>query len=198
MWFLAFFYRIITMLLSKPKWNTSKRATPTVTTQFITLLSTRNTTDVELKSTMKSLRLLILRNEIPDVPFNGSPLRLSVWKLLLKVYKVDALTYMTLLQKGESRNNEKISNDVFRTMKTDLAFKAKVSEEVLTRILNCFVWRMDEMPKRRLMSLTFSYVQGVNVLLAPLAFVMDEIEAYESLVTLLTSSIPLYVQVINF
>jgi cell cycle arrest protein BUB2 len=55
------------------------------------------------------------------------------------------------------------------------------------------VFNQDQ-PKSRLTNLSFTYVQGMNVLLAPLLFVLPELDAFYCLSHLITHSFPLYVQ----
>jgi hypothetical protein len=55
-----------------------------------------------------------------------------------------------------------------------------------------------EQPKSRLVNLSFSYVQGMNVLAAPFLYVMPELEAFACFTSFLTYSCPLYIQVIFF
>lgn len=80
----------------------------------------------------------------------------------------------------------KIRNDTFRTLKNDRNFQAKVSEETLIRILSCIAITTET---------TVGYVQGLNVLLAPIAYTCHRSEphAYAILHSLLTNHIPLYI-----
>ena len=93
--------------------------------------------------------------------------------------------------------DKKIRDDTFRTFKGDADFWAKVSEESLVRVLNAI-------------AVDFGYVQGMNVLLGPLIFVMageaaaegltmaegtervDE-DSYQCMAALLRTRIPRYV-----
>jgi cell cycle arrest protein BUB2 len=68
-------------------------------------------------------------------------LRGSVWKILLGVFRLDAMEYISLVKKGTSSAGEKIQNDVFRTLATDKLFCETVTTEMLTRVLNAFVWK---------------------------------------------------------
>lgn len=113
--------------------------------------------------------------------------------------------------------HEKIRNDTFRTLATDRKFHARVDEAELVRILNAFAnAHADDRPDRRRYAARralvaappnrplspplrplrprFSYVQGMNVLLAPFLYVMPELDAYDAWSTLLLHHCPLYVQ----
>lgn len=95
---------------------------------------------------------------------------------------------------GPSSVDEKIRHDTFRTMSTDSDFVEHVSEDMLIRLLNAFVWTSDD-------SLTdffqhrnsVSYVQGMNVLAAPFLMTMPEMEAFFSFSTFIYDWCPLYV-----
>jgi cell cycle arrest protein BUB2 len=90
--------------------------------------------------------------------------------------------------------SEKIENDTFRTLATDKGFHEIVSQDMLTRVLNAFVWKATDMPLSRLTNLRFTYVQGMNVLAAPFLFVMPELDAFFAFNNFLNYSCPLYVQ----
>ncbi|KAJ3321861.1 hypothetical protein HDU76_014020, partial [Blyttiomyces sp. JEL0837] len=105
-------------------------------------------------------------------------LRGKIWKCLIGVYKISALEYTTLISLGPSQHYAKIKNDTFRTMATDEMFLKRVSEGSLRRVLNAFVWKVDNNTKTSgkkgggggnggqgsgsLVNLRFSYVQGMN------------------------------------
>ncbi|KAI8807707.1 rab-GTPase-TBC domain-containing protein, partial [Cladochytrium replicatum] len=121
-------------------------------------------------------------------------LRGRVWKILLGTYRISALHYVILVERGGCAVYDKIKNDTFRTMPKDAKFTAKVSENMLSRVLNAFVWKAKEHPPSRLMNLSFSYVQGMNVLAAPFLYTMPELDAFYAFSNLIQHSIPLYVQ----
>ncbi|KAL2918160.1 CDC16 protein [Polyrhizophydium stewartii] len=138
-------------------------------------------------------------DELPDTNQqenngHGCDLRGRVWKALLGIYRISALEYVTLVQRGLSPVAEKIQNDTFRTLMTDRAFQDRVSNEMLTRILNAFVWKAHDQPPSRLMNLRFSYVQGMNVLAAPFLYVLPELDAFFAFSSFIQNSCPLYVQ----
>ncbi|CEH15086.1 Ypt/Rab GTPase activating protein [Ceraceosorus bombacis] len=138
----------------------------------------RHRNESDHKESMRKLRRLVL-NRVPDddlhTPFG--PSRPLVWKLLLGV-DCSATHYLDLVARGPSPAHVKIRNDTFRTLATDQGFKERVSEEMLIRLLEAFVWRsMDmyeddaEASMEEDAPLSFSYVQGMNVLAAPFLYV---------------------------
>lgn len=68
--------------------------------------------------------------------------RPALWKLLLRLpATLRPEEYYALVQREPSFAYDKIRNDTFRTLATDLAFREKVGEERLVRLLEAFVWR---------------------------------------------------------
>jgi cell cycle arrest protein BUB2 len=162
--------------------------------EYTSLIETKNHSDVEVRSTLKKLRFLVYKHGIPSVQTRHGTLRSCIWKLFLNVYKIDSIEYISLLSKGPTTYSDKISNDVFRTLATDKDFKSQVTNEMLTRVLTAFVSKTS-CHKSRLVNLSFSYVQGMNVLLAPFLYVMPELDAYYAFSNFILQSCPLYVQV---
>ena len=121
-------------------------------------------------------------------------MRGKVWKILLGIYKVSAQEYISLVEKGPCPVYDKIKDDTFRTLATDKKFIAKVDEDVLSRVLNAFVWKMKAKPSSRLMNISFTYVQGMNVLAAPFLYVMPELDAFYAFSHFIKHVCPLYVQ----
>ncbi|KAJ3318862.1 hypothetical protein HDV06_006983 [Boothiomyces sp. JEL0866] len=152
-------------LVGKPKIN--------LVEEYNKLLNSKNQTDRDLRISLKQIRLLILKHGIP------SQLRASTWKILLGIYKIDALEYINLVNKGPSSFSDKIENDTFRTFSTDKSFTDQVSLAMLTRILNACVWKLEE-HKSRFMNLSFTYVQ--------------ELDAFYTFSTFIQHTCPLYVQ----
>jgi cell cycle arrest protein BUB2 len=70
-------------------------------------------------------------------------MRGKLWKLLLRVNQISASTYINLVELGPSSQDEKIRHDTFRTMTTDTNFLEHVSEDMLIRLLNAFIWTSD-------------------------------------------------------
>jgi len=68
-------------------------------------------------------------------------LRPRIWKILLQVDDLSAERYLAYVGRGPSGFRGKINNDTFRTLATDSVFKERVSEDMLVRCLDAFVWR---------------------------------------------------------
>lgn len=51
-----------------------------------------------------------------------------------------------------------------------------------------------DIPRSRLLNLSFSYVQGMNVLAAPFLYVMPELDAFYTFTAFIQHACPLYVQ----
>ena len=64
-----------------------------------------------------------------------------MWKALLGIQRVSAAEYVSLVDRKECDVFDKIKNDTFRTMATDRRFGEKVTENMLLRLLNAFVWK---------------------------------------------------------
>ncbi|KAJ3136988.1 hypothetical protein HK100_001115, partial [Physocladia obscura] len=175
--------------------------------QYERILASKNPTERVMRVTLKTLRSLILTQGIPNstvgsisgggggicVATNQS-LRHRIWKLLVGVYKTSADEYVGLVGKGASDVFDKIKNDAFRTLHGDVSFGKVVDEAMIIRVLNGFAWRAKNYPTSRLINLQFSYVQGMNVLVAPFLYVMPELDAFYSFTTFIHHTCPLYVQ----
>lgn len=95
---------------------------------------------------------------------------------------------------GPSSVDEKIRHDTFRTMSTDSDFVEHVSEDMLIRLLNAFVWTSNDSGSDFFQNRNaVSYVQGMNVLAAPFLMTMSEMEAFFSFSTFIYDWCPLYV-----
>ncbi|UZJ52217.1 hypothetical protein CBS101457_001537 [Exobasidium rhododendri] len=162
--------------------------------------------EAEWEECTRRLRRLVLIEGIPadeySVPVIGSPARPLVWKMLLNVRTLSPSMYLSLLAKGPSPMHDKIQNDASRTLATDRAFKTLVNEATLVRVLDAFVWKYwtgeqdgDLNPKSDDEEISFSYVQGMNVLLAPFLYVMpSELEVFHCFCQFIEHSCPTYVQ----
>lgn len=144
----------------------------------------------------KRLRALILDKGLPEETAEERrafredgrcTLRGLVWKILLGIGKLDAESYIQLVERGPSDCSDKISGDTYRTFKSDDAFWQCVPELKLTRVLNAFVSSCSEWNAR------LSYVQGMNILVGPFLFVMPELDAYTCFHSMLHNLCPLYV-----
>ncbi|KAI9201983.1 bub2 protein [Polychytrium aggregatum] len=182
-----------TSLTGRPISHDSLRA------KYESILNSRNSTDRELRESLKKLRMLVVMNGMPDnsddpTPQHGCSLKGRVWKCLLGVYSLSAKDYSRLIDKGPCDVYDKIKNDTFRTMATDRKFTKRVQENMLSRALNAFVWKVKELPTHRLLNLKFSYVQGMNVLMAPFLYCMPELDAFHAYAQFIQHVCPLYVQ----
>ncbi|CAG8653013.1 5721_t:CDS:2 [Acaulospora morrowiae] len=161
---------------------------------FEEILDTSHRTEREVRASLSKLRRVILTEGLPeeDLPKLAlNSLRSRVWKHLLGVYHVSAREYIHLINKGRSCVYDKVRNDTFRTLATDKKFLEKVNEEMLIRVLNAFAWKMKSSSSCNGQSVT--YVQGMNVLVAPFLFTMSEIDAFFSFATFIQTCCPLYV-----
>ncbi|KAG2736651.1 hypothetical protein G9P44_000741 [Scheffersomyces stipitis] len=144
-----------------------------------------------LENGLSQLRYMILIEGLSTPQgYDQCPYRSYVWSILWRVPNMTTDSYLSLVsQITKSLGPEvyaKIRNDTFRTLKNDRNFQAKVSEETLIRILSCIAITTET---------TVGYVQGLNVLLAPIAYTCHRSEphAYAILHSLLTNHIPLYI-----
>ncbi|KIO30470.1 hypothetical protein M407DRAFT_69212 [Tulasnella calospora MUT 4182] len=157
-------------------------------------LSTKFRTQADIDDGLKKLRRLIL---VEGIPFAIDPtLRPRIWKLLLGVTGgLSSEMYLKYVAKGPCAVREKIRNDTFRTLATDRGFKEKVSEVMLVRLLDAFVWRSQDRSETQAQILDFTYVQGMNVLAAPFLYTMpSEVEAFAAFSKFIEVHCPLYVQ----
>ncbi|KAK6458644.1 rab-GTPase-TBC domain-containing protein [Scheffersomyces xylosifermentans] len=144
-----------------------------------------------LENGLSQLRYMILIEGLSVPPgYDQCPYRLYVWSILLRVPNLPTDSYLRLVARvpGTLHGDiySKIRNDTFRTLMNDKNFHSKVSEESLIRILSCVAITTDN---------KVGYVQGMNVLLAPIAYTCNrsEPQAYALLHSLVTKHIPLYI-----
>ncbi|KAI0707596.1 bub2 protein [Earliella scabrosa] len=157
--------------------------------QYKSATKARSTTEME--EATKKLRRLILVDGIPSTV--DPNLRPRIWKILLRVREVSAESFLEYVARGPCEVREKIRNDTFRTLATDRGFKERVSEDMLVRLLDAFVWRNHDRTEND--QLGFTYVQGMNVLAAPFLYTMpSELEAFYCFAKFIEESCPLYVQ----
>eukprot|EP00767_Chilomastix_cuspidata_P003080 gnl/Chilomastix_cuspidata/3200.p1 GENE.gnl/Chilomastix_cuspidata/3200~~gnl/Chilomastix_cuspidata/3200.p1 ORF type:complete len:345 (-),score=160.20 gnl/Chilomastix_cuspidata/3200:962-1996(-) len=159
------------------------------------------------EKTISRLRLVILRGSLQhetlrhkslkpqavqtSVSATCCSLRGKVWKALLRIPEIDASEYFGLVAKGPSTLDGKIRQDTFRTFDSNQLFAQRVPEEQLIRLLNAFVHDIQERPLAAAPGL--GYVQGMNVLCAPLLYVMPEVEAFFCFRRLVKCVCPFYV-----
>ncbi|AGO11896.1 AaceriADR131Cp [[Ashbya] aceris (nom. inval.)] len=122
-------------------------------------------------SSLSQLRYLVLAEGVSVEPEERRQ-RCYIWSILSRTDMEGATSrYMRLAQRGPppAAVYKKIQNDTFRTFSTDSGFRERVSEESLTRCLSCFAWRQELEGDRGPVRIA-TYVQGMNVLLAPLLY----------------------------
>lgn len=122
--------------------------------------------------------------------YEQCPYRAYVWSILCGVAPFSTHKYTRLVAGVQDKLlpelYQKIKNDTFRTLMNDSAFHARVSENSLLRILAAIAITV---PNKA------GYVQGMNVLLAPIAYTChrSEPQAFAIMHHLITKQIPLYI-----
>ncbi|EMG50875.1 cdc16 Cell division control protein 16 [Candida maltosa Xu316] len=142
-----------------------------------------------LENGLSQLRYMILVEGL-NTPegYDQCPYRSYVWCILCRVPPYPTDRYLQLLAKSRDLLSDellnKIKNDTFRTLMNDKKFHSRVHEDSLIRILSCIG-----------ISNKVGYVQGLNVILAPIAYVChkSEPQAFAILQNLITKHIPLYI-----
>ncbi|GMF07472.1 unnamed protein product [Ambrosiozyma monospora] len=142
-----------------------------------------------IMSSLNQLRYTILCEGLSKSEDGSCHYRVYIWSILLRAEPIEANYYLQLVQKGKSKSFDKIHNDAFRTFKKDEMFSRTVSNSVLVRILNSYALEVEDS------GLSISpYVQGMNILVGPFAFISkSEPEAFALFSKLLTKYIPMYV-----
>ena len=125
-----------------------------------------------------------------DPQVDRCSLRGKIWKALIGVGEVDAEYYISLVKSGQCKVYSKIRCDTPRTLKTNAKFHERVPESTLIRVLNstCNHMQSKEINNR------VSYVQGMNILLSPLLYVMPEVDAFYTFICLIENHYPRYVE----
>ena len=144
-----------------------------------------------LENGLSQLRYMVLIEGLSTPPgYEQCPYRSYVWSILCRVATFPTDRYLKLIEQAPNTLGvdiyNKIKNDTFRTLMNDKAFHLKVSEESLIRILSGIAITTAN---------KVGYVQGLNVLLAPIAYTChkSEPQAYSLLHNLITKHIPLYI-----
>lgn len=144
-----------------------------------------------LENGLSQLRYMILIEGLSTPPgYDMCPYRSYVWSILCRVPNFPTEDYIDLLSRVPNELSvdmyNKIKNDTFRTLMNDTHFHLKVSEDSLVRILSCLALSTSN---------KVGYVQGLNVLLAPIAYTCHKSEphAFAILHSLIVNQIPLYV-----
>lgn len=143
-----------------------------------------------LEHGLSQLRYMVLVEGL-QVPagYDQCPYRSHVWLVLCRAAPLNVAAYQRLLDIAADALPkpvyDKIKNDTFRTLMNDANFHLKVSEAALVRVLALTAAT----------TANGGYVQGMNVLLAPIAYAChkSEPEAFAVFHTLITTQIPLYV-----
>lgn len=147
-------------------------------------------------ASLGNLRHSILTSGVQATKEGMSDYRVYLWLTLLNVGPFPTETYLAQIHRGKSPAYDKIANDVFRTLATDTLFKRRVTDASLTRVLNATAWRIVDAQKAipsESPVIQSSYLQGMNVLSAPMLYAArSEAQAYALLTTLLTDHIPTY------
>ncbi|KAF9991916.1 hypothetical protein BGZ79_003756, partial [Entomortierella chlamydospora] len=163
---------------------------------FEEILTRQHMTEDAIAASLHELRQLILAYGIPEQSTanpKAPSIRGKCWKLLLEVHHVSAQEYVSLVKRGKPQEYGKIRNDTFRTMATDRKFTDVVEEDSLIRVLCAFAWSTQATTAQDT-GVSFTYVQGMNVLAAPFLYTMSEMEAFYSYSNLIKHCCPLYVQ----
>lgn len=145
-----------------------------------------------LDNSLSQLRYMILIEGL-NIPagYDLCPYRQVVWTILCRVPVFPTQDYCQLVSEASAHlkdeTREKIKNDTFRTLMHDTEFHLKVLEPALVRILSSLAITSKQGAAQ--------YVQGLNVLLAPIAFTCakSEPQAFALLHNLVNNHIPLYV-----
>ena len=148
-------------------------------------------------SSISLLRNSILSSGVTATKEGMSDYRVYLWLALLNIAPLPTSAYLDMIHRGQSPAYDKIHQDVFRTLATDALFQRRVTNASLTRVLNATAWRIhDEQQSLDTPPATKQtlYVQGVNVLSAPLLYASrSEAQAYSLLTSLLTQHVPTYI-----
>ena len=162
-----------------------------------------------LNASLSQLRHTILCEGLPaDCPY-----RCYIWSILLRASPIESEWYSGVVSRGPIDSEtvgpsskyvnvgDKIKNDVFRTFQNNKDFWNKVSESEFMRMLNTFAWcvvendvaqdyKNDQAPD----IILSPYVQGMNVLAAPILYVCrSEPQAFALYYKLLMVHMPRYI-----
>jgi cell cycle arrest protein BUB2 len=148
-------------------------------------------------SSISLLRQSILSSGVTATKEGLSDYRIYLWLALLNIAPLPTDTYLSMIHRGQSPAYNKIHQDVFRTLATDALFQRRVTNASITRVLNATAWRIHDEQNSSKPPPSINqtlYVQGVNVLSAPLLYASrSEAQAYSLLTALLTTHVPTYV-----
>ncbi len=180
---------------------TSNRVTPAVDqielrNKYERLLQGGSLAKSEVENILETIRKLILEQGLPVEEqaeanllrdnIGGCSLRGRIWKALLRIKNIDARFYISCIEQGASEKQEKIIQDVYRTLPKDIKFQERVPHSRLVRVLNTFFWNHGG---DRSM---FVYQQSLSYILAPYLYTMSEVEAFYCFKRLTTKICPTY------
>lgn len=144
-----------------------------------------------LENSLSQLRYMILIEGLSTPPgYDLCPYRCYVWSILCRVPTFSTDMYIEIMDDTVDNLSpelyQKIKNDTFRTLMNDKNFHQKVLEQSLVRILSATAITVDN---------RVGYVQGMNVLLAPIAYACQKSEpqGFAILHHLITKQIPRYI-----
>lgn len=149
-------------------------------------------------TSIATLRHTVLTSRVDATKEGMSDYRIYLWLTLLNIAPYSTDKYLALVHRGRSPVFEKIGNDVFRTLASDALFKRRVTDASLTRLLNATAWTIHDgqsnpgtdTAQEKQQAL---YVQGINVLSAPLLYASrSEAQAFAILNALLRHHVPAY------
>jgi len=157
---------------------------------------------------IQKLRSLIVRYGLPqsandrdfDVMQHGAgqensgfrsvcSLRGLVWKALLGLAPSGSIRvneYFALVERGASKDAEKIGIDVVRTFNSNAEFVERAPPAALARVLNAYCHAHQNVKG--------CYVQSMSLLLAPFMLVMPEVDAYFAFSKFVDTQAPRYVR----
>ena len=149
-----------------------------------------------LENSLSQLRYMVLVEGLSIPPgYQTCPYRSYVWCILSRVPPFPTDLYIDMIYNIPNELTQelyqKIKNDTFRTLMNDKGFHDKVGEDSLVRILSALAVTRSSGDGRK----QIGYVQGLNVLLAPIAYSChrSEPQAFALLHNLITAHIPLYI-----
>ena len=99
-------------------------------------------------------------------------LRGRIWKILLRIPKVDVDEYLALVQKKDQTLYRSICNDTFRSFGKDYKFRERVPDAKLIRTVSALVQYCKSIKS------PIGYIQAMSKLIAPFLYVMPEADAF--------------------
>jgi len=130
----------------------------------------------KLDANMNRLRELVVCHGLPaetaEEARTGKTLRGKVWFLLLRAKGFFAADYLRWVNMGPSSSDGTIILDSNRTFGGDKAFKLRVTQQKMIRLLNTFYQSLSEK------DIELQYIQGLTQWAGVLLYVMPELDAY--------------------